>query len=167
MRLRVPLAFLLLLALGLVAAGCFSSRNSNKTVTDAITIGVGSNETEVLPASGTGGGASSGTTGSTASTGSTSTSTGSTGSTSTGGGGGGADFTAARSTFKNTCGGCHTLKDAGTSGTVGPNLDQLKPDAQTVSHQIANAAPPMPKGLLKGAEADSVAKYVAAVAGKS
>src|SRR5207244_3662712 len=25
------------------------------------------------------------------------------------------------------CGGCHTLKDAGTTGNVGPNLDQLKP----------------------------------------
>ena len=25
------------------------------------------------------------------------------------------------------CGGCHTLKDAGSSGNVGPNLDDLKP----------------------------------------
>jgi hypothetical protein len=36
-----------------------------------------------------------------------------------------------------------------------------------VSHQIANAAPPMPKNLLQGAQAQAVANYVASVAGKS
>ena len=30
------------------------------------------------------------------------------------------------------CGGCHTLAAAGTRGTVGPNLDQVKPDAARV-----------------------------------
>src|SRR5262249_22103200 len=28
--------------------------------------------------------------------------------------------------FTQSCGGCHTLKDAATTGTVGPDLDQLK-----------------------------------------
>jgi cytochrome c2 len=30
------------------------------------------------------------------------------------------------------CGGCHTLKAAGATGTVGPNLDQVAPDENTV-----------------------------------
>src|SRR5689334_21523523 len=34
--------------------------------------------------------------------------------------------------FASTCGGCHTLNAAGTTGTVGPNLDQLMPDQATV-----------------------------------
>ena len=42
------------------------------------------------------------------------------------------------------CGGCHTLKDAGSTGTVGPNLDQLKPDDKTVEHQVENGGGPMP-----------------------
>ena len=32
-----------------------------------------------------------------------------------------------KSIFKSQCASCHTLKDAGTTGTVGPNLDQLMP----------------------------------------
>ena len=36
------------------------------------------------------------------------------------------------------CGGCHTLKDAGSSGNVGPNLDQLKPSQATVAQQVEN-----------------------------
>ena len=34
------------------------------------------------------------------------------------------------------CGGCHTLKAAGSTGNVGPNLDQLKPGAAIVTHQV-------------------------------
>ena len=33
-----------------------------------------------------------------------------------------------RDLFVATCGGCHTLSAAGTSGTVGPDLDGLQPD---------------------------------------
>ena len=29
--------------------------------------------------------------------------------------------------FDSTCASCHTLAAAGSTGTVGPNLDQLKP----------------------------------------
>jgi mono/diheme cytochrome c family protein len=87
--------------------------------------------------------------------------------TSTGGGGGGTmSMAAAKSTFTSTCGGCHTLADAGTKGNVGPNLDQLKPNDQTVAHQIQHGGGAMPAGLLKGAQLTAVAKYVSSVAGK-
>ena len=66
------------------------------------------------------------------------------------------------------CGGCHTLKDAGTSGTVGPDLDQLKPSESTVEHQVETGGGVMPsfKGQLTPAEIAAVAKYVSSVAGK-
>jgi hypothetical protein len=138
-------------------------------VTGAITVGVGTAQTEIQPSATAGGGATTGestaATGSTQSTGSTG-STESTESTSTGGGGG-TDFTAEKTTFKNTCGGCHALADAGTNGSVGPNLDDLKPDEQTVANQIKNGGGGMPAGLLKGEDLQAVAKYVAAVAGQS
>ncbi len=66
------------------------------------------------------------------------------------------------------CGGCHTLKDAGSTGTVGPNLDQLKPDDKTVEHQVENGGGPMPafKKTLTPAQIAAVAAYVSSVAGK-
>ena len=66
------------------------------------------------------------------------------------------------------CGGCHTLKDAGTSGNVGPNLDQLKPSKATVQHQVEVGGGAMPafKGRLSAAQIDAVAQYVSSVAGK-
>jgi mono/diheme cytochrome c family protein len=66
------------------------------------------------------------------------------------------------------CGGCHTLKDAGASGTVGPNLDQLKPSKARVARQVTNGGKIMPafKGRLTPAQIDAVAAYVASVAGK-
>jgi mono/diheme cytochrome c family protein len=66
------------------------------------------------------------------------------------------------------CGGCHTLKDAGTSGNIGPNLDQLKPAKATVAHQVEVGGGAMPafKGRLSPAQIDAVAAYVSSVAGK-
>jgi mono/diheme cytochrome c family protein len=91
------------------------------------------------------------------------------GSTSTQGGGGNKGTETASSgkqLFTNTCGSCHTLKDAGTSGTFGPNLDQLKPNKQLVLHQIAHGGGGMPSQLLTGAKAEQVATYVSSVAGR-
>src|SRR6266496_532075 len=34
------------------------------------------------------------------------------------------------------CGGCHTLKDAGTNGTIGPNLDDTKPTYEVATHNV-------------------------------
>ena len=66
------------------------------------------------------------------------------------------------------CGSCHTLKDAGSSGTVGPNLDQLKPSQPRVAKQVTNGGAAMPpfKGQLTTAQIQAVATYVAKVAGK-
>ena len=69
---------------------------------------------------------------------------------------------------KPSCGGCHTLKDAGTSGTVGPNLDQLKPSFEVVKLQVEKGGGAMPsfQDKLTAQQIDDVAKYVSDVAGK-
>jgi cbb3-type cytochrome c oxidase subunit III len=66
------------------------------------------------------------------------------------------------------CTGCHTLKDAGSTGTVGPNLDQAKPSEQLAIQRVTNGAGAMPpfKGQLTDAQIKAVAKYVSSVAGK-
>ena len=81
-------------------------------------------------------------------------------------GGGGTDgkaiFTSAG------CVTCHTLADAGTTGTVGPNLDQAKPPEALVVDRVTNGRGAMPpfKGQLTPAQIQAVAKYVSSVAGK-
>jgi mono/diheme cytochrome c family protein len=42
------------------------------------------------------------------------------------------------------CAACHTLKDAGATGTVGPNLDQLQPTLPAVVHQVIHGGGAMP-----------------------
>jgi cbb3-type cytochrome c oxidase subunit III len=76
--------------------------------------------------------------------------------------------TSGKDIFTANCGSCHTLKDAGTSGTVGPNLDQLKPSLAIVQKQVTNGGGAMPafKGTLTAAQIMAVAKYVSSVAGK-
>jgi mono/diheme cytochrome c family protein len=66
------------------------------------------------------------------------------------------------------CASCHTLKDAGATGTIGPNLDQLKPSDARVEKQVINGGAIMPafKGKLTPAQIKAVAEYVASVAGK-
>jgi mono/diheme cytochrome c family protein len=86
-----------------------------------------------------------------------------------GGGGGGGGTAQGKQVFASAgCGGCHTLKDAGTSGNVGPNLDTLKPAKDTVAKQVTNGGGGMPpfKGQLTPAQIDAVAAYVSSVAGK-
>jgi cytochrome c553 len=60
------------------------------------------------------------------------------------------------------CGGCHTLKAAGSSGTVGPNLDVLKPTEPRVAHQVEVGGGPMPsfKGTLSAKQIQDVAAFV-------
>lgn len=67
--------------------------------------------------------------------------------------------------FTATCGGCHTLADAGTRGPIGPNLDEAKPDKQGVLGAIENGPGAMPANLLEGANREAVAEYVSSVAG--
>ena len=70
--------------------------------------------------------------------------------------------------FKAKCGGCHTLADAGTTGTTGPHLDQLKPPFARVQKQVINGGVIMPafKGILTDAQIRAVAQYVSSHAGK-
>jgi len=81
--------------------------------------------------------------------------------------------------FEKTCGSCHTLAHAATSGTTGPNLDdafrQDRVDGVKgtsiqglVDYWIRypDTEGVMPQMLLKGQDAQDVAAYVAAVAAK-
>jgi cbb3-type cytochrome c oxidase subunit III len=87
-----------------------------------------------------------------------------------------ADQQAGQKLFTSNCGGCHTLAAAGTSGNVGPNLDdsfgsdrkqgfKQSTIQNVVLDQIRLANPPMPRNLVKGQDAQDVAAFVAAVAG--
>jgi outer membrane protein assembly factor BamB len=69
--------------------------------------------------------------------------------------------------FSTTCATCHTLAAAGSTGTVGPNLDQLKPSDELVVHQVTNGGGGMPAfgSSLSKTQIQSVAKYVSTVAG--
>ena len=71
-----------------------------------------------------------------------------------------------RDLFVSNCGGCHTLAAAGTTGTVGPNLDDLKPDQATVQAAIKEGPGAMPANLLTAAQAQQVAAFVAASTGR-
>jgi cytochrome c6 len=88
---------------------------------------------------------------------------------SSGSSGGGGAAAEGKLIFTQTCGTCHTLQDAGTSGNVGPVLDQVKPDKAQVEKAIeigGTGSGAMPAGLLSGKEAEAVAEYVSSVAGK-
>jgi cbb3-type cytochrome c oxidase subunit III len=93
------------------------------------------------------------------------------------------DTTRGKELFTEKCGQCHTLADAGTKGVIGPNLDdafvQSRADGfgettiqSVVRGQISypiedptTGAPGMPADIVTGEDADSVAQYVASVAG--
>lgn len=66
------------------------------------------------------------------------------------------------------CAVCHTLKDAGTSGAIGPVLDELKPDAARVATALKSGIGAMPsyQGTLTDAQIDALARYVAAASRK-
>jgi cbb3-type cytochrome c oxidase subunit III len=85
--------------------------------------------------------------------------------------------------FNERCGSCHTLRAAGTQGTIGPNLDDAFAQARAdgvgestirevvrqqiqypVPADVSVNVPPMPADLVEGDDADSVALYVASVA---
>ena len=66
------------------------------------------------------------------------------------------------------CAGCHTLAAAGSTGTTGPNPDQLAPTTAVVAHQVEVGGGLMPafKGKLSDAQIQAVAQYVSSSAGK-
>ncbi len=73
-----------------------------------------------------------------------------------------------KSIFASNCGSCHTLADAGTSGNVGPNLDQSQPSKELVVDRVTNGQGAMPSfaDSLDQAQIDAVADYVSSVAGR-
>ena len=62
------------------------------------------------------------------------------------------------------CGSCHTLAAAGSTGNVGPNLDDVEPSFDKVVEVVTEGAPPMPAfgndGLLDPQQIQDVAAYV-------
>jgi mono/diheme cytochrome c family protein len=95
-----------------------------------------------------------------------------------------ADANAGKTLFSQNCGGCHALADAGTTGNVGPNLDDAFRAARTEEggsfqestifdvtlDQMKLAASPMPRfdtgpQKLPEDELRNIAAYVASVAG--
>lgn len=95
---------------------------------------------------------------------------------------GSGDTTRGKELFKGKCAQCHVLADAGTTGVIGPNLDdafrQSRADGlgertiqAVVRGQISypieeppTGMPGMPADIVTGDDAESVAAYVASVA---
>jgi mono/diheme cytochrome c family protein len=78
------------------------------------------------------------------------------------------DSVAGKAVFETAgCKGCHTLKDAGATGTVGPNLDQAKPPLSLVVERVTKGAGAMPpfKGQISDKQIADVAAYVVKATG--
>jgi mono/diheme cytochrome c family protein len=60
------------------------------------------------------------------------------------------------------CSACHTMKAANATGTVGPNLDDLKPELAKIESQVVNGGGGMPpfKGNLSNQQIADVSQYV-------
>ena len=159
---RTVLLCLLVAAFGVVAAGCGQEQEQSatpETVQGEVTTTTESTETETTE------------TETTETTETESTETTTTETTETGGGtpteG---DPVAGKEIFLGAsgCTGCHTLADAGSTGTVGPNLDDAKPSFELAYDRVTNGQGGMPSfgtSLTDQQRAD-VAAYVSSVAGK-
>jgi mono/diheme cytochrome c family protein len=66
------------------------------------------------------------------------------------------------------CGSCHTLAAAGSTGTVGPNLDEAKPSKEIAVDRVTNGQGAMPafKDQLSEEQIQAVADFVAQNAGR-
>ncbi len=155
-RLAPFVALLAAVGLALGVAACGGSADPSGTVAGTITIGT--DQVVTVPAAG----------GATDTGAATGTGTGTGAATDTGAAPAAGDAAAGKTVFTANCGGCHTLKDAGTSGAVGPKLDEVKPDAAKVTDRVTNGKGVMPpfKGTLSDADIANVAAYVSSVAGK-
>tara|TARA_X000001036_G_C19981865_1_gene522564 strand:- start:174 stop:452 length:279 start_codon:yes stop_codon:yes gene_type:complete len=60
------------------------------------------------------------------------------------------------------CAACHTLSDAGSIGDIGPNLNLIRPQVQTILMAVKNGIGVMPamQGILSDEEIEAVAHYV-------
>ena len=80
------------------------------------------------------------------------------------------DPTAGKQVFKTAgCAGCHTLKDAGATGNVGPNLDTVQPppSLSIAVSRVTNGRGAMPpfKGQLSDKQIANVVAYVVKTTG--
>jgi len=93
------------------------------------------------------------------------TETDTTGETGTTGGESQGDAAAGNEVFLAQCGTCHTLADAGTSGAIGPNLDDASPSEDKVVERVTNGQGAMPsfKDTLSEQQIADVAAYVSSV----
>ena len=67
-----------------------------------------------------------------------------------------------------SCSICHTLADAGATGNIAPNLDELQPDEERVATVVREGVDIMPAfgDTLTDEQIRAVAHYVATVAGQ-
>ena len=133
MRRTHVVALLLVLALGLLAAGCLDGSEQtatpDKVVGEVPTSGPSTDDLPALKLTG--------------------------------------DAAAGKAVFTANCGGCHTLADAGTSGNVGPNLDEKPPSTELIVTNVTKGKgnmPPFGESLTDQQIAD-VAAYVTQATG--
>ena len=73
-----------------------------------------------------------------------------------------------RQVFSRYCASCHTLKGANAVGTVGPNLDEMRPPKALILDAIANGRArgqgQMPANVVDGEDAENVANFIVKVA---
>ena len=64
------------------------------------------------------------------------------------------------------CAACHSLSDAGSMAEIGPNLNQIRPQVQTILMAVRNGIGVMPamEGILTDEEIEAVAHYVSIAA---
>jgi mono/diheme cytochrome c family protein len=80
----------------------------------------------------------------------------------------GGDPAAGREIFLSAgCGSCHTFADAGSTGNVGPNLDEASPSFDKAVERVTDGAPPMPSfaDILSEQQIQDVAAYVSGESG--
>ena len=63
---------------------------------------------------------------------------------------------------KAVCGTCHVLEASGSTGDIGPNLDQLKPSIDSIIYAVTNGIGVMQAwdSILSQEEIEAVAYYV-------
>jgi mono/diheme cytochrome c family protein len=157
---RTALALCLLVAaFGVLAAGCGQEQEQSATP-ETVEGEVTTTETQTTESEST----------ETETTATETTGTETTETTETGGGAPQGDPVAGKAIFTGPsgCTGCHTLSDAGSTGTVGPNLDDAMPSFDLAYDRVTNGQGGMPSfatSLTDQQRAD-VAAYVSSVAGK-
>ena len=80
-----------------------------------------------------------------------------------------ANETRGQKLFGERCAACHTLAASNAVAQVGPNLDELQPNAALVEATIksgqSSGGGQMPAGIYQGQDAKDVAAYVALATG--